>query len=127
MFFYGLRVEELHNTYIGWRAIYQNDYVDIVPNRRSEIGEEADLKLLLDWVNKPVNTEPRKRKISPWKRMLKEVPQKLYRSERGRYEIREGDFVLRADTLASYGYLYIALFKIEYEQSFKIEHEQSDN
>ena len=112
---FGLSVSEKHDGYIGWRAIYQGRYIDILPDRGSEHGSCASQERLLEWVNKPVKVVPpgkkRALKVTPWKRMNTEVPGKLSGSKAERWEYREGNFVLRCDTNASYGYLYIALFE----------------
>jgi hypothetical protein len=114
---FGLRVEEKHVGYIGWRAILSRGYVDIVPNRGSVVGCEESQKRLLKWVNAPQLLPPlpkrkRPRKVTPWKQM-QEAAKSMCGSDREGWEIREGNFVLRANPCASYGYLYIALFELD--------------
>lgn len=110
MFPFGLRIDEPHNGYIGWRAIYTHRCIDIVPDRVSRHGEEASIDRLIAWSNK----KPKGRKqLTPWQKMHDEVPKRLSGSSHECWEHREGNFVLRACPCASYGYLYIALFEIK--------------
>lgn len=112
---FGLPILEKHDGYIGWRAIFKGKYIDIVPDRNSSHGHDASQNRLLAWVNKPVKVVPpgkkRALKVTPWKRMQEAAEANLSPSKAERWEYREGNFVLRCNTNASYGYLYIALFE----------------
>jgi len=118
---FGLRITEPHVGYVGWRAIYNNRYIDILPDRASQSGDEEEINRLFVWVNKPCKVGEEKRGKSPWKRMLKEVPEQLSTTDRGTWEFRIGDNYLRASPNASYGYLYIALFATDGTQANNIE------
>jgi hypothetical protein len=112
---FGLHVTESHDGYIGWRAIHQRGYVDIVPNRGSHHGSEESQDRLLKWVNKPMILPPlpkrkRPRKVTPWKQMT-DAAKDMSGSDREPWEVRDGNFVLRCNPQASYGYLYIALYE----------------
>jgi hypothetical protein len=84
-------------------------------------GDEEEINRLFVWVNKPCKVGEEKRGKSPWKRMLKEVPEQLSTTDRGTWEFRIGDNYLRASPNASYGYLYIALFATDGTQANNIE------
>jgi hypothetical protein len=118
---FGLRVKEPYSGYVGWRAIYNNRYIDILPDRGSRYGSEDVIANLTDWVDTLCRVGEEKRGKSPWNRMLKEVPEKLSTTDRDTWEFRSGDNCLRASPNASYGYLYIALFKIDETQANNIE------
>lgn len=115
---FGLPVEENHSARLGWRAIFTGGYVDIVPGRGSEFGDEKEIEALLDWVNSKITLPPprgKKRpvKTTPWGRMCKEAPLELSQSDEKNLEwvSDDGTMVLRCNPRASYGYLYISLFK----------------
>jgi len=111
---FGLSVKEKHDGYIGWRAILKGGYIDIVHNRCYAKGRTESQDRLMAWVNKPMLVVPpgKKRaiKVTPWKRMQNAAH--LHSPSRyNDWEYREGNFVLRCNTCASHGYLYIALFE----------------
>jgi hypothetical protein len=110
---FGLRVSEPFTAYVGWRAIYTNRYIDLLPNRGSRSGDEDEIARLIKWVDKPLKVGDEKRGKSPWTRMKKEVPDQLSTTSHDTWEFRDGTRCLRASPNASYGYLYIALFNIK--------------
>lgn len=115
---FGLRVTETHDGYIGHRAIYNGRFIDILPDRGSSHGTDESIARIVAWANKERKLQPppgKKRliKITPWKQMMREVPNDLSTSENRAWELREGNFVLRCNPQASYGYLYIALFELK--------------
>lgn len=104
---FGLQTDEPYVGYLGWRAIYTDGYIDILPDRGSKDGSTKAIAHLLAWVNHPPSDDV----MSPWRRMMEEVPKELTPFSTRTWEIREGDFVLAANANASGGYMYIALYQ----------------
>ena len=118
---FGLRVTAPHDGYVGHRAIFNGRHIDILPNRASAHGSSDSIGNVVSWANKkraiPVPGKKRPRKISPWEQMMLDAPKVLSTRDDTDWEIKEGNFVLRCNPQASYGYLYIALFELTPEEA----------
>ena len=118
MFSFGLPAGEPTTAYIGWRAIFNRGYVDILPDRGSENGDKEGVRDLLAWVNAEIKLPPPKGKKRPikssiWKQMCERAPRELSQSDEKNLEwvSDDGQMVLRCNPRGSYGYLHICLYK----------------
>jgi len=113
---YGLRIEEPFLAAKGWRMIWENGEWHTVWDRTSEIGDERTVQELCRWADKG------KKSLSPWKWMRARAAD-LDRCGRGSIRISEGPYVLMASSQASFGYLYVSLYKRAIPETVEFEFE----
>ena len=98
---FGLRWESITGKALwGARTIFSRGHIDVVWDRKSSVGDDADLKRLYDALDKG----------GAFDRLRDEVKKApLYPDSEGVLVVEDGDLTIVCSTNASYGYLYITV------------------